>query len=50
MIDSRYNVAFEDVQAVALPCLRHRVLLNFEGGADRIDPDTLVGDSLGAVA
>lgn len=27
----RYNVAFEDVEAVAPPCLRHRVALSFEG-------------------
>ncbi len=50
LIDLRYNVAFEDVQAVALPCLRHRVLLNFEGGADRVDPDTLVHAAVDAVA
>lgn len=27
----RYNVAFEDVEAVAPPCLRHRMALSFEG-------------------
>ena len=32
----------EDVRAVALASLRHRVLLNFEGEAERIDPDTIL--------
>ena len=27
---------------VALNCLRHRLLLNFEAEADRVDPDELV--------
>ena len=31
LLDGRYNVAFEDVQSVALPALRHRIILNFEG-------------------
>jgi MoxR-like ATPase len=30
------------VRAVALPSLRHRVLLNFEGEAERIDPDRII--------
>ncbi len=39
----RVHVASEDVRAVALPALRHRVLLNFEGEAERIDIDDLIG-------
>lgn len=46
----RLNVAFEDVTAMALPVLRHRLLLNFEGVADRIPNDQLVGDVLKAVS
>ncbi|MBI3269204.1 MAG: AAA family ATPase [Planctomycetes bacterium] len=38
----RYNVSFEDVRAVAFPALRHRVILNFEGEAEGIRPDTLL--------
>ena len=44
LTDGRYNVAYADVEKVALPSLRHRVLLNFEAEADRIDPDALVAD------
>lgn len=42
LLDGRYNVALEDIVAVAAPALRHRILLNFEGQADGIDTDTLV--------
>ena len=49
LMDRRLNVDFEDVRAVALPALRHRVLLNFEGSAERVVPDTLVTDVLESV-
>ena len=42
ILDGRYNVAREDIQAVALPSLRHRLILSFEGEAEGIDPDTIV--------
>ena len=42
-------VSVEDIQAVALPALRHRVLLNFEGEAEQVDPDTLVRELLAGV-
>lgn len=31
LMQGRYNVAFEDIDAMAPACLRHRVALNFEG-------------------
>jgi MoxR-like ATPase len=39
-------VAIEDLHAVALPALRHRLLLNFEGEADEISTDTIVNELL----
>ena len=42
LLEGRYNVAYEDVRCVAAACLRHRVLLNFEGQAEGIEPDTIV--------
>ena len=42
ILDGRYNVAREDIQAVALPSLRHRLILSFEGEAEGIDPDGIV--------
>jgi len=40
----RFNVSFDEVREVALPSLRHRILLNFEGEAEEIDSDELVND------
>lgn len=42
ILDGRYNVAREDIQAVALPSLRHRLILSFEGEAEGIDPDGII--------
>ena len=42
-------VSVEDIRAVALPALRHRILLNFEGEADEISTDAIVNELLGGV-
>jgi MoxR-like ATPase len=42
LTDGRYHVGYKDIQDVALLALRHRVLLNFEAEADRVDADALV--------
>ena len=39
-------VSSEDIRAAALPALRHRVLLNFEGEAEQVNPDTIVNELL----
>jgi len=46
LFDSRFNVSFEDIRAVTLPCLRHRLILNFEGEAEGIDTANLLSDVL----
>jgi len=46
LLEGRFNVAFEDVEAVAHSALRHRILLNFEGQAEGIDTDDIVSDLL----
>jgi len=38
----RYHVAYEDITALAIPVLRHRVLLNFHAESDRIDTDEIL--------
>jgi len=38
----RLNVSFTDIRQVALPALRHRILLNFEGETENIDTDELI--------
>ena len=42
LLDGRYNVAFEDVQNVTHPALRHRILRNIEGEAEGIDTDEII--------
>jgi MoxR-like ATPase len=50
LIHDRLHVATEDVQAVALSALRHRILLNFEAEADRIDADAILTRIMAGVA
>ncbi|MFZ0978614.1 MAG: AAA family ATPase [Candidatus Acidiferrales bacterium] len=45
----RYHVAYEDITALAIPVLRHRVLLNFHAESDRIDSDEILGRLLQAM-
>jgi MoxR-like ATPase len=46
LLQGRYAVAIDDVRAVAPPTLRHRLILNFEGEAEGIDPDTIIKEAL----
>lgn len=41
-MEGRYNVAFEDIQFVAYPALRHRLALNFEAISDGISADDVI--------
>jgi MoxR-like ATPase len=43
-------VSVDDIRAFALPALRHRILLNFEGEADEVSTDTIVDELLASVA
>jgi MoxR-like ATPase len=42
-------VSIEDIRALALPSLRHRLLLNFEGEADEVNTDTIIEEMLASV-
>ena len=42
LLHGRPYVAIEDVKAVALPVLRHRVITNYAARADNITPDELI--------
>jgi MoxR-like ATPase len=46
LFDGRFNVSFDDIRAVAVPCLRHRLILNFEGEAEGIETANLIQDIL----
>jgi MoxR-like ATPase len=43
-------VSPENIRAIAMPALRHRVLLNFEGEAEQIDSDVMVKELLAGVS
>jgi MoxR-like ATPase len=49
LLEDRFNVAREDLQEVALPALRHRLILGFEAQADGITPERLIADVLQVV-
>jgi len=42
LLDARAAVSIDDIRAVALPALRHRLILNFEGEAEGVTPDRIV--------
>jgi len=50
LLHGRSVAAPEDVRAVALPVLRHRILLNFQAEADGVDADQIVGRLLESVS
>ena len=46
LLDGRYNVALDDLRAVAPPTLRHRLILNFEAQAEGVTTDRVVQELL----
>src|SRR5580658_8645158 len=38
----RYHVTFDDITSLAIPVLRHRILLNFHAESDRVDSDQIL--------
>jgi MoxR-like ATPase len=49
LLDGRFNVSIDDIRAAALPALRHRIILNFEGEAEGITPEAIVRSIMDAV-
>ncbi len=50
LLDGRFNVSVDDVRAAALPALRHRIILNFEGEAEGITTEAAVRAIIDSVA
>jgi MoxR-like ATPase len=42
LTEGRFNVSFDDVAEVALPALRHRLIVNFEAEAEGVTPDLVL--------
>jgi len=49
MLDGRANVAYDDIRKVALPALRHRIVLNFDAEANDVSADDVVRRLIEAV-
>ena len=43
-MNGRLNVSFEDIEAVAYPVLRHRIITSFDAVADGVSEDTIIRD------
>jgi MoxR-like ATPase len=48
LLAGRYAVAIDDIKHVAAPALRHRMIMNFEGEAEGVEPDNIIGEILKA--
>lgn len=49
LMKNRVNVDFEDIREIALPTLRHRLILNFEAEAEGITTDYIIKDVINKV-
>ncbi len=49
LLEGRLNVSFDDVRAVALPALRHRLILNFEADAGGTTSDDVLHNLIAEV-
>ncbi|MCC6993272.1 MAG: MoxR family ATPase [Deltaproteobacteria bacterium] len=48
LMNGRFAVACDDIRKVAPACLRHRIILNFEGEAEGVSTDQIVAEILKA--
>ncbi|MBW3637915.1 MAG: MoxR family ATPase [Armatimonadetes bacterium] len=46
LLEGRFHASFEDIDFVARPALRHRIILSFEGQAEGADTDELIEELL----
>jgi MoxR-like ATPase len=49
LLEGRYNVSVEDIQKLAAPIMRHRLLLNFHAESDGVTSDEIVRRLVAAV-
>jgi MoxR-like ATPase len=48
-MQGRLNVAYDDIRAIALPALRHRIILNFEAESNDVSTDDVLRGLLAEV-
>jgi len=49
ILDGRFNVGFEDIQAVAMPVLRHRITTNFRAESAGLKPEDIIEKLIEAI-
>jgi MoxR-like ATPase len=49
LMEQRFAASIDDVKTVAVPALRHRMILNFEGEAEGVKTDAVLADILKSV-
>lgn len=49
LMEGRYNVSYEDIEYVAYPALRHRLITNFEAIADGMNADGIITEIIASV-
>jgi MoxR-like ATPase len=49
LIEGRLNVAYDDVRAVAVPALRHRLILNFDAESSGVTADAVLQQLVAAI-
>ena len=49
LLDGRLHVSRADIEKAAFPALRHRIILNFEGEAEGVSADQVLGEIVGAM-
>jgi MoxR-like ATPase len=42
LLHGRYHVAAEDIDDLAIPAMRHRIIMSFEGEAEGVPPDRVI--------
>ncbi|MBY0506747.1 MAG: MoxR family ATPase [Bryobacteraceae bacterium] len=42
LMHGRHHVAFDDVRSLAIPIMRHRILLNFQAESDKLTQDDII--------
>jgi MoxR-like ATPase len=48
-MDGRVNVSYADIRSMALPALRHRIVLNFDAEANDVSANDIIGRLVEAV-
>ncbi|MCL4134132.1 UNVERIFIED_CONTAM: hypothetical protein GTU68_007036 [Idotea baltica] len=48
LLDGRITLSFDDLKKAIIPCLRHRLILNFQAQADSITADDIIREVLEA--